>query len=168
MSAFKQRRRLVVSALVALSIVALGSAVGAYGYYARGWGCPSAAEANRSRTPDEVLTAFADRDLELVPAPVSVAVPRGARTYRYVTSDASLFVLVCQASCSGGPPDLSAAVFTPRTGERQRMRAAIDVLNVFLWTTDADKRSAQRLLTSVRPVVDEALAPSDDSRCFPN
>lgn len=168
MSAFKQRRRLVVSALVALSIVALGSAVGAYGYYARGWGCPSAAEVNRPRTPDEILTAFADRDLDLVPAPVSVAVPQGARTYRYVTSHASLYVLVCEASCSGGPPNLSATVFTSGSGERQRMRAAIDVLNVFLWTTDADNRSGQRLLTRVRPVVDEALAPPDDNRCFPS
>lgn len=47
------------------------------------------------------------------------------------------------------------------------MRSGIGFLNVFIWVTDADRRSAQRLIKSVHPLVDDLdRIPPPGDRCY--
>jgi hypothetical protein len=118
-----------------------------------------------------VVDAFAEGGLSLEPTRLPAALPAGARAYRHETEDASLFVVVCDDLCSGeGPdrlPDLSTVEFPAEKGPPQRMRSGISFLNVDIWVTDADRRSAQRLINRVGPVVDDLDPhPPPDDRCY--
>jgi hypothetical protein len=162
---------MAMGALAGLLVAGLGGAFAAYGYYALDWGCPSNAELVRPIPTREVVQAFAEGGLNLDPARLPVALPSGAHAYRHGTEDASLFVVVCDDLCSGeGPdrlPDLSEVAFAVDSGPPQRMRSGINFLNVFIWVTDADRRSAQRLLKRVHPIADHLdRLPSPDDRCY--
>lgn len=171
MSAWKPRRRLIALALVvAVAVAALG-AVGAYGYYALDWGCPSNEELERPLSAGEVEAAFAPNGLTLVPARLPIAIPPGATSYRREAEGATLFVVVCKGLCGeGGPvrlPDLSRVVFGSERGGPRTPRHGWELLNVGIWVADADRRSAQSLVPRLSPIVDDlsSTIPPDD-RCY--
>jgi hypothetical protein len=171
MSASKRRRKIAVWAVSGLSVMALGGAVAAYGYYTLDWGCPSNADMKRPFATQEVLEAFTQGGLKVEPTRLPVTLPPGARAYRHNTQDASLFVVVCVDLCSGeGPdqlPDFLNIDFVVGSGLPQRMRSGINLLNVFIGVTDSDRRSAQRLIKRVHPIVSNLdRTPPPDDRCY--
>lgn len=168
MSPFKRGRRLAGWALGILLLAALGGAVAAYGYYALRWGCPSNAETQSPRTSQEVEEAFAQAGLELNPARIPVALPPGAAAYRHERANANLFVVVCEGrACDDQVSDLSKVEFAAEGGPPQQMRRGVAFLNVFIWATDPDRRSAQRLMKRVYPIVDDLdRIPQPSDRCY--
>lgn len=171
MSAWKRRRRLTGLAPVGLLVVALGSAVAAYGYYALAWGCPSSAELERPLSAGEILDALAEDDLALEPTVAPVALPSGAQAYRRETESATLFVVICDDLCpDGGPsrlPNMSRAVFRSEAGALRRMRHGWASLNVEIWVADADRRSAQAQVRRLHPIVNGlSRTIARDDRCY--
>lgn len=165
--AASNRRRRLTAAIVGLSAAALGSAVAAYGYFAMDWSCPSSAALERPLATSGVLAAFAERGLELDSAQVPFALPPNARAYKHAAANATLFVIVCDRRCPQGFDDPSQAVFPAGQGQPERMRHGIGFLNVDLWVTDADRRSADQLITNVHPVVEDLdPAPRPNDRCY--
>lgn len=156
---------MAVWALAGLSVAALGGAVAAYGYYALDWGCPSSAELERPYTREEMQAAFAKRGIELAPTDLPVELRPDAHAYRYAAEGATLFVLWCDG-CRGFQPDMSAVSFTVGSGPPQRMRFGWGLLNVFIWVTDADRRSAGRLIESGHLVVGDLDRQAYDDRCY--
>ena len=148
------------TSIVGLAVAALVcGAVVAWGYAGLRWGCPSYAEANRPRTNAEVADAFGERGMPLVPAPRQ-PVAR-ASVFRYATSGATVRVVVC--ATNGCAPDVAAV-----GGDRRRFRRGLNLLNVRIWLSASDRRTADSLLTRINAAA-SALSPgSRDTRCFPN
>jgi hypothetical protein len=166
MSAPKRRRRTAVWALGGLSIAVLGGAVAAYGYYSLDWGCLSSAEVARPFTKEELEAAFAKRGIELAPTDLPVTLPPGRYAYRYAAEGSTLFVVLCDG-CRRRMPDVSGVSITVGSGPPQRMRFGWGLLNADIWVTDADGRSARRLIDSGHLVVSDLdRGPPFDSRCY--
>lgn len=169
MPAFRGRR-LAVFALTGGTAATL-LAVGAYGYSALRWGCPSNAEIEHPISSASVEEAFAARGLDLRSSRFPVLLPPRAKAYRHEAEDATVFVVVCDELCGGeGPhrvPDITEVVFTSMQGIPQRVRSGIILLNLHIYLTDADRRSAQRLRRKVEASADELdRNPKPDDRCY--
>jgi hypothetical protein len=150
------RPKLVRLALGFLLLAVCGTGIGVYGYTRLGWGCPSAEEANRPRTTDEVTKAFADHGIPLTELREDVA---NSTLYFSRSREAALFVRVCERRCSGRqllPPLRQATV-------RQGVRFG----KVPAWITAANTPSANALRRRIGPAVDD-LTPGSDTRCFPS
>jgi hypothetical protein len=64
-------------------------------------------------------------------------------------------------------PDLLKLDFAADSGSPQRMRSGVALLNLFVWATDADRQSAQRLMTRVYPITNDLdRNPPTDDRCY--
>lgn len=156
---------------VGLSVVALGGAIAAYGYYALDWGCPSSADLERPLTLREAVEAFAEEGFALEPTRIAVPLPSGARAYRHETDGATLLVLICDNACiegGGDPfPDMSRVVLKSKQGDVRQVRHGWSFLNLDLWVADEDRRSAQQLVRQLDPVVNDLsrTIPPDD-RCY--
>jgi hypothetical protein len=162
---FKRHRRLIRLATVALLLTAFGGAVAGYGYTVSDWGCLSPAELERPLTTSEVRDAFDAPGFNLQPARVPVRLPAGARAYRHETNYASIFVVIygdVQTS-----PDLPESTFRSSGGVSQWMRHGIRLLNIDVWLTDSNRRSAQHLAKFVNPVVEDLdRAPRPGDHCY--
>ena len=166
------RRRVAILALAVATVVAAG--VLAAVAYDR-WSCPSQAELERDRSPDEVVHAFAERGIELVQASPPAAIIgrarayRGASAYRYVTERAALYVVVCRTRCVNAPPGLREARVLVAPGQRPQRLRQFSTLgnNIATFTTDNDGYSGRALHLRVEPALNEldaAVAP--DSHCY--
>jgi hypothetical protein len=154
------RRRLTGLALAGGAAALLAGGTAAYGFYVLDWRCP---DELRVRSPEEVEGAFADEGLELEPAEIAVAVPDGSSVYRHVGDGAMVYVLVCPNPCS---PDTSIESYSPPRGPSQRMRYGVGFVNVDIWITDADRRSARAFTEPIHRIVDEKLVPPTPDRCY--
>jgi hypothetical protein len=149
------RPKLVRLALGLLLVAACGTGIGVYGYTQLGWGCPSAEEANRPRTSDEVARAFANHGIPLTKLREDVA---DSTLYSSRSRAAALFVRVCERQCEGRQ------LLLPRTS---RVRAGVSFGNVSAWIAAASASSANALRRRIGPAVDD-LTPGSDTRCFPS
>jgi hypothetical protein len=155
------RVRLVALAVAGMVVLLIGGGVAAYGFYALRWGCPTG---DRVNTSEQVERAFAEEGLDLEPAEIAAPIPAGARLYRHEADGAMVYVLVCRRICNG--PDTSRMRFTPSDGRDQAMRFGIGLINVQIWTTDADRSSEKRLRERVHRIVGEDIAPPPPDRCY--
>lgn len=146
--------------IVGLAVAALvGGAVAAWGYAGMRWGCPSYAEANRPRTVAEVTNVFGDNDLPLVPAPRESEAR--ASVFRYATSGATVRVVVCATNACA--QDMAA-----RGHDRRRFRRGLNLLNVRIWLTASDRRTADTLLSRLNAAASALSRSTRDKRCFPD
>jgi hypothetical protein len=167
--ALRRGGRIAVFALAA-GIGGVFLAVGAIGYSMLRWGCPSDDELQRPIPRAEVEDAFADRGLDLQPAPFPVPLPPGARSYRHEADQASIYVVVCEQLCdaedSQRVPDITQVDF-PSGGVEQRVRRGIILLNVHIYLTDADRRTAQDLRERVEASANDLDPnPKPENRCY--
>jgi hypothetical protein len=163
--------RIALLLFTALVLTLFGAAA-LVGFAGR-WGCPSQAELERARSTQEVVTAFADRGVTLVPTQL----PRGvlgddkayrrAAKYRHVTRQAALFVLVCEARCVAAPRVLANEI--PVAGRRRQRLRQFSTLgnNIAVLVTDNDGHSGRRLHARVQLALSGLDATEDsDSRCY--
>lgn len=154
------RPKLVRLALGVLLLAACGTGIWVYGYTRLQWGCPSAEEANRPRTSDEVTKAFADHGIPLTELRDDVA---NSTLYFSRSREGALFVRVCERQCSGRQ------LFPPRTSRIRHatVRQGVSFGNVSAWIAAANTPSASALQRRIGPAVDD-LTPGSDTRCFPS
>ena len=111
---------------IAVAAMVLVGLAAAFVYTGGRWGCPSQAELERAREPEEVLAAFADDGIRLVPATLLPGALlgdrryRGAQVYHYVTKRAALFVLVCKVRCGLYVPPQTTRRYTWNTSAYSR------------------------------------------------
>ena len=156
-----------------LALILFGTA-GAFWYSGGRWGCPSQAELERTRAPEEVVDAFSDRGARLVQTGLPpggwrrIEAYQGATVYRYARGRAAIFVLVCKVKCRGLPSSPRAAPIPVSGASRQKIRQ-ISVLgnNIVVFTTDNDRRSGRYLQARVQPAMDDLdVAVPYESRCY--
>ena len=134
------------------------------------WGCKSQAELERTRSPEEVVEAFADADVPLV----ATSLPRvvvgydrpyqGARAYAHDTEQATLWVLVCRGRCAGAPQGLGER---PVVGGRRVRQFSALGNNIAVFTADNDRRSGHALQARVQHVLNGLdVAEQSGSRCY--
>jgi hypothetical protein len=147
------RPKLVRLAAGLVLVAVCGIGIGAYGHARLRWGCPSAEEANRARTPAEVARAFAGHGIPLTEL-------RGADGTLYSSRSraAALFVRVCERRCEGRQ------LLPPRAS---RIRDGVNFGNVSAWIAAARPSSADALRRRIDPAVGD-LTPGSDTRCFPS
>ena len=173
MEALRRRPgRLAVRVTAAVALTLTGLAAG-FLYVGGAWGCPSQAELERQRSPEDVISAFADRGVKLARTPLPRTVSRDrdyrhAIAYRHVTPRAALFVLVCKARCVDAPQGLRTERIA--VGDRSRQHARqFSTLgnNIAVFMTDNDRRSGRVLQARVQPALDELdAAVPYGSRCY--
>lgn len=160
-----RRAALVVVIVLALLLAVLIAAFA----YTGGWACLSQTELERTRTPKDVVGAFADDGVELVPMALPPAAARNdkayrdAAAYRHVNGRAALFVIVCKVRCRQAPHGIREQPI-----DRQHVRQ-ISVLgnNIVILMTDSDRRSGRDLQERVQAILNELDAAEDyNSRCY--
>jgi hypothetical protein len=148
-------------AVVVLTLLLIGGAVAAYGFYELRWACPPG---DNLVSSEQVEEAFAEENLFLEPTRISAPIPRGARLYRHEGDGAMVYVLVCTRICDG--LDTTRMSFTPTQGPDQQDRFGVAFTNVQIWTTDADRSSEKPLRERINRIVDEDLSPPPPDRCY--
>ena len=161
-------------ALVLVAIVAAVATYGAFGANVWRWGCPSDAERTKLRSPEEVVDAFDNHDLELAQLPLPPVLANGASAYRdavfyrHSSTSATVFALVCKARCSIPRRPLEG----PRAGAPDGQRLFLGVIpgnNVVIWVTAEGRLSAGKLSRRISPAVGDISGSIDpDSRCYVN
>ena len=146
------RKRTLVVGLAVAAVVS--GVVAAWGYVGMRWGCPSYAEANRPRTRAEVTDAFADNGLPLAPTPRE-------SVFRHATSGGTVRVVVCATNACAQD---AAAV----GGDRRRFSRGLNLLNVRVWLSASDRRTADSLLDRMNSAASALSPTTQDTRCFPN
>jgi hypothetical protein len=151
------------------ALVLIGVAV-VFAYSSVRWGCRSQAELERTRSPEEVVDAFADAGVAVVPELLPRVVVgsdrpyRGARAFTSETERATLWVLVCRARCAGAPKGLSNRPIVD--GRPMRQFSALGN-NIAVFTTDNDRRSGRALQARVQHVLNDLdVAEEVGSRCY--
>ena len=156
----------VLAAAVGVLIIGAAVLLGIVGAHVWRWGCPSQAELERLRTPEEVVLAFEKSGLELEPATWSrelrgAGAYRGALLFRHDAPGATLHVLVCKVRCG-------ISRFQLRPGRaRERFRFGfVPGNNVAGWIGGEDQ-SAARLRTAIgKPLGELDTSVDPDSRCY--